>query len=94
MCENFRRPSGTRLRFPLSPALEAPGYCQTPLRGENLSFSFHRIVRNRVVTLGLKPGLFGALDAALKRRSSTVPLSSSRFSTLPLVHVLRSLRRG
>ena len=35
LCESFRRASGTRSDFPLSPALEAPGYYQTSLRGEN-----------------------------------------------------------
>jgi len=29
----IRRPYGTRFYFLLYPALEAPGYCQTPLRG-------------------------------------------------------------
>jgi hypothetical protein len=31
--ENFSRSSGTGRNLPLSPALEAPGYCQAPLRG-------------------------------------------------------------
>jgi len=33
--ENFRRPYGARDDLPLFPALNAPGYCQPPLRGAN-----------------------------------------------------------
>jgi hypothetical protein len=86
--ENFRRPSGTRLRSPLHPALRAPGYCQSPLRGANPSSLFHCIVRKSVLTQTLKPALIlralrGPFDFAqgrlLKRRSSTVAQANSRF---------------
>ena len=40
LCKNFRRASGTRSDFQLFPALEAPGYCQTPLWGEDTQYSF------------------------------------------------------
>jgi len=35
--ENFQRPYGARDDLPLFPALNAPGYYQTPLRGANRS---------------------------------------------------------
>jgi len=31
--ENFKRPYGARDDFPFFPALNAPRYCQLPLRG-------------------------------------------------------------
>jgi len=52
--ENFRRPSGARLRLPLHPALKAPGYCQSPLRGANPSFLFHCIARRSILTHTLR----------------------------------------
>ena len=52
--ENFRRPYGARDDLPLFPALKAPGYYQTPLRGANAACSFHLVVRNLVLTHTLK----------------------------------------
>ena len=43
--ENFRRPYGARDDLTLIPALNAPGYDQTPLRGANAASSFHRSAR-------------------------------------------------
>jgi|GEM_PF-6989303 len=54
LCANFRRPSGTRLDFLLFPALNAPGYYQTPLRGANPLLSFHRIAQDPVRTQTLQ----------------------------------------
>jgi len=36
--ENFKRPYGARDDLPLFPAMNAPGYYQTPLRGANRRF--------------------------------------------------------
>jgi hypothetical protein len=50
--KKIKRPSGTRFHFPPFPALKAPGYCQSPLRGVNSFFPiassdliFHCIAR-------------------------------------------------
>jgi len=42
LCAEFRRPSGTRGISHTSPALEAPGYFQSPHRGEDCGCVFVR----------------------------------------------------
>jgi len=47
-CKKIRLPYGAQDDPRRFPALNAPGYCQTPLRGANRGVSFHRAVLNPV----------------------------------------------
>lgn len=83
-------------RFTAFPALNAPGYCRLPLRGKNLSVSFHCIVRNVVLTQILKRCATQKPDALPKNWSlpwSTPPCGIPCKIELPHGEEAFTLRR-
>ena len=63
MRENSGVPPGRALGVSLSPALEAPGYCQTPLRGG--VFSSHKFLSGFLLQTGVNAEIFGDLAESL-----------------------------